>query len=117
MFDEYYTLLNDFTQYHEEFVSDTNEKISNFKGDIFLFGAHVFSQYLIGFGLETERISCILDNSPIKIGKRLYGTKMRVMSPDVIKNRDCAVILKVASYREEIMSQLVKINPNVVIIE
>ena len=64
-----------------------------------------------------DAIGDVLDNSPLKIGKRMYGTNLHVKDPIEIKNRDCAVILKVAAYREEIMTQLIKINPNVVILE
>ena len=117
LFDEHYALLTDFIKYHEDFIADTNKKIKNFKGEIFLFGAHIFSQYLIGFGLNIDKIDSVLDNSKNKIGKRLYGTNLQVRDPIVVKDKDCAVILKVASYREEIMNQLIKINPNVVIIE
>ena len=114
---EHEVLLREFISYHENFVNFVNEKMMNFKGNIFLFGAHIFSQYLIGFGLDPGRISCILDNSPLKIGKRLYGTSLFVDHPSSIKDIDCAVILKVATYQEEIRAQLLKINPNVVIIE
>lgn len=117
LFEEHIDLLESFINYHESFVQKTNQKIKNFDGDVFLFGGHIFSQYLIGFGLETDKIASILDNSPIKIGKRLYGTNLWVHHPNVIEGKKCAVILKVASYREEIIEQLLKINPSVVIIE
>ena len=72
----------------------------------FLFGAHIFSQYLLSFGLDQSKIHGILDNSTLKIGKRLYGTNLTVFNPKVIANEDVGVILKVGSYRNEIIDQL-----------
>ena len=45
-------------------INNLNEKIINInvKQKIYLFGAHVFAQSLIKFGLNTSRISCLLDN-------------------------------------------------------
>jgi|6_EtaG_2_1085325.scaffolds.fasta_scaffold28921_2 2-polyprenyl-3-methyl-5-hydroxy-6-metoxy-1,4-benzoquinol methylase len=116
-FTEYSILLNEFIDYHRSFVNFANKKVDNFNGDVFLFGAHIFSQYLIGFGLDTTKVKGILDNSPLKIGKRLYGTDLFVHNPKIIKDKKCAVILKVATYRDEIKNQLFKINKNVTIIE
>jgi ubiquinone/menaquinone biosynthesis C-methylase UbiE len=117
LFEEHASLLSSFVNYHKEFAKETNKKIKNFDGEVFLFGGHIFSQYLIGFGLDTSKIVNILDNSPIKIGKRLYGTRLWVKHPNIVKDKKCAVILKVASYRAEIVEQLLKINPNIIIIE
>ena len=58
-----------------------------------------------------------MDNSTLKIGKRLYGTNLTVFNPKVIANEDVGIILKVGSYRNEIIDQLKLINPNVVIFE
>lgn len=78
----------------------------------------MFSQYLLAFGLEQSKIHGILDNSNLKIGKRLYGTNLTVFHPNIIKDeKEVAVILKVGSYRNEIIEQLKEINPNVIIYE
>ena len=95
-----------------------NKKLKEYDGEVYLFGAHLFSQYLIAFGLNQEKIVGILDNSELKIGKRLYGTKLNVFHPEKIKNKEkIAIILKVATYREEILEQLYKINPSIEIFE
>ena len=91
--------------------------MSDFPHKVFLFGAHVFSQYLLSFGLDQSKICGILDNSPLKIGKRLYGTNLSVFDPKIIIDDDVGVILKVGSYRNEIIAQLKTINPNVTIFE
>ena len=38
-------------------IKKLNYEIDNHDGEIFLFGAHIFSQYLIGFGLSVEKIN------------------------------------------------------------
>ena len=60
----------DFSQYHVDMVISLNKKLE-FVSDrkIFLFGAHIFSQFLIQSGLNTNKITSILDNDPNKQGK------------------------------------------------
>jgi hypothetical protein len=40
-----------------------------------------------------------------------------VFDPKIIANQKVGVVMKVSSYRNEIINQLVKINPDVVIFE
>ena len=95
-----------------------NKKLKEFDGEVYLFGAHLFSQYLIAFGLNQEKIIGILDNSELKIGKRLYGTNLKVFHPNEIKEKEkVAVILKVATYRDEILEQIFEINRSTKIFE
>ena len=54
----------------------------------------------------------------MKIGKRLYGTPYRVFHPETIRDMTkVRVILKAASYQNEIKKQLIELNSNVEIIE
>jgi hypothetical protein len=111
-------LVIDFKNYHETIITNFNDKIKNFDGEVYLFGGHIFSQFLIKFGLKTDKIKCILDNSKEKNKYRLYGTKLTIEFPEIIKNIDkCAVILKVASYQNEIKKQLYELNKDVIIYE
>jgi ubiquinone/menaquinone biosynthesis C-methylase UbiE len=107
----------DYIQYYSEFVKTINSKLENMPQKIYLFGAHIFSQYLLAFGLDQSKLSGILDNSKLKIGKRLYGTNLQVFDPEIIANDNVGIILKVGAYRNEIIQQLKKINPNVIIFE
>ena len=85
-----------------------NQKIEDFKGEIYLFGAHIFSQFLIYNGLNVNKIKNVLDNSEMKQGNRLYGTNFKVLSPKVLENKtDVAIILKVANYKNEIKTDIV----------
>lgn len=117
-YSEYKKLFSEYIDYYLKLIKEINIQINDFEGDVFLFGAHIFSQYLLEFGLNQKAIRGILDNSESKNGKRLYGTDLFVSSPEVIRNmKNVAVILKIGAYREEVVEQLKKINPKVVIIE
>ena len=80
-----------------------------------MFGAHIFSQFLIYNGLNIDRIECILDNSTMKQGNRLYGTSFKVCSPEILDDKEnIAVILKAAQYNKEIKQDILdNINSNV----
>ena len=109
-------LYLDYVDYHKQLIKDLNAKIDNISGDqpIYLFGAHVFAQYLIEFGLDISRIICLLDNDTNKQGKRLYGTNMIVESPKVLVDvNNPIVILKAGVYNDEIKSQLEEINKSI----
>jgi len=47
----------------------------------------------------------------------LYGTDLKVFDPKIIENQKVGVVMKVSSYRNEIINQLTKINSDVVIFE
>jgi len=109
-------LYLDFINYHKKLIIDLNEKIKkvDIEQSIYLFGAHVFSQYLIEFGLDTSRISCLLDNDINKHGKRLYGTNMMVKPPKVLTDiKNPIIILKAGVYDDEIKRDILgNINKN-----
>jgi hypothetical protein len=112
-------LYLDYVQYHEKLIAELNKVIHNTEQPVYLFGAHVFSQYLIEFGLETNKIVCLLDNDPGKHGKRLYGTDLVVQSPRILKDiSQPLVILKAGVYNTEIKEAILSdINENVTFIE
>jgi hypothetical protein len=113
MYQYYKNMFIEFINYHSKLVDDINRNVANHDGEIFLFGAHIFSQYLLAFGLDFSRISCVLDNSPIKKGKRLYGSSLTVKSPEILRELKAPmVILKAGLYNDEIKNQIIKtINP------
>lgn len=101
------SIFLEYVSFYRKEIQDLNKKIETFDGNIFLFGAHIFSQFLIFNGLNTDRILCILDNSQMKQGNRLYGTNLIVKSPKYLKDLDSvAVILKTATYNEEIKKEI-----------
>jgi len=87
-------------------------------GEVYLFGAHIFSQQLIQSGLVVDNITGILDNDPKKQDLRLYGTTMKIFSPDVLNGKiSPTVILNCAAYNNEIKVALSEINPNTIFLE
>ncbi len=112
-------LYLNFIDYHQKLISDLNEKMKPSKQPIYLFGAHVFAQYLVAFGLDTNRIISLLDNDLRKQSKRLYGTHLMVQSPHILKNIESPiVILKAGAYNQEIKEDILKnINPLVTFFE
>jgi len=102
-------LYLDYVDYHKQLIKDLNAKIDNISEDqpIYLFGAHVFAQYLIEFGLDISRIICLLDNDTNKQGKRLYGTNMMVESPKVLEDlKNPIVVLKAGVYNLEVSDDI-----------
>ena len=83
-------------------IENLNEKISKSVDPVFIFGAHVFTQYLLAFGLSISNVAGILDNDPLKQGKRLYGTKLNVFSPKKLAMYNSPkVILKTGIYNRK----------------
>ena len=79
-----------------------------FDGDVYIFGGHVFSQFVL-FGSQIQsRLSGVLDNDPGKWGCRLYGTNLIISDPGILKGRrGCMVITSnTGIYRSEIESQV-----------
>ena len=115
---EYRRIFTDFITYHEDLIDSLNKKIQTYDWDIYLFWAHIFSQYLLGFWLNKSKINCIIDNSDLKNGRRLYWTSLISRKPEIISWKSkIAVILKATIYQEEIRKQLLELNPNVEIWE
>lgn len=82
-------------------------EIDAWQGEIWLFGAHIFSQYLLAMGLDSTRLSGLLDNAPGKQGNRLYGTALQVSSPESLRGSSSnLVLLAAALYEHEISEQL-----------
>lgn len=108
-------LFLNYTSYLERDVLKLNKIITN-KNNVFLFGAHIFSQYLLNLGLKTKNIQYILDNDKSKQNKRLYGSNLIIKSPNVLsKYKSPFVILRAGVYNKEISHQILKyINLNTI---
>jgi SAM-dependent methyltransferase len=101
-----------FTNFAENLQKDVQQIVSRINNeDFYIFGAHVFSQYLINAGLPIDRVISIIDNDDNKIGKILYGTTLAIKNPNIIASIDePLVLLRVAQYDQEIRDQLLSIN-------
>jgi hypothetical protein len=111
-------LFNNWVAYHTALIEDLHQRMRGHK-KVFLFGAHVFSQYLLAFGLNPENITSVLDNDPTKQGKRLYGTSLNVQSPRCLaKEKEPTVILRAGIYNKEIKADILQnINSKTVFLE
>jgi len=104
---KYKKIFMDFINSYYQSVKELNKKIEFTNRPIYLFGAHIFTQYLLCLGLNKDNIISILDNSKLKQGKRLYGTNFFVESPEVLRGQyNPIVILKAGIYNEEIKKDI-----------
>jgi hypothetical protein len=104
---------------YETLIAYINKEIHSDARPVYIFGAHIFTQALFGFGLDSSRVQSVLDNDTNKQGKRLYGTALKVESPEILKCvRAPRVILRAGAYNQEIKDQIVnKINQTVEFLE
>jgi hypothetical protein len=94
------------------FVNSANKFLSG-STDNYLFGAHIFSQYLIAMGLDSTRFNCILDNSELKSNKRLYGTDLISKKPmDMNFSPKARIVLAAGQYEDEILCGLKSFLPS-----
>jgi SAM-dependent methyltransferase len=113
------SLFLEYILYYKEIVDNLNQTIRNCTQPVYLFSAHVFSQYLLAFGLDEKHIICLLDNDPNKQGKRLYGTDLEVYSPKILSEvKNPVVILRAGVYNKEIREDIItNINHQTVFLE
>lgn len=116
-YDEYKKLYLGLIAYYKKEVSKLNRQVEKINGPVYLFGAHIFSQFLLYFGLNEKKLAGILDNSELKQGKRLYGSALKVSSPKIITGQtETGIILRAGAYNAEIKRQLIGLNNKVVIL-
>ena len=115
-YSNYKKMFYEYISYYKLLIEELNRNIDQTDSNIYLFGAHIFSQFLFAFGLNQGKIRFILDNSSLKQGKRLYGTSLMVNSPKILKKDSTPiVILKAGIYNEEIKQDILdNINPSVI---
>ena len=110
---DYLAMVN----YYKKLVTEINEITTLNNQPVFLFGAHIFSQFLIYLGIKEENLIGILDNSEYKEGKRLYGTKYSISKPDKISSYEKPnIIIFAGQYQEEVEKQISQINSKAKII-
>lgn len=101
------TLFFNYINYYQNLIKEINEVTQSTDRPVFMFGAHIFSQSLIGFGLDTSKIQFLLDNDVNKHDKRLYGTNLTVKSPKILATvKNPLIILKAGVYNNEIKEDI-----------
>lgn len=84
---------------------DTKENGTN----AYLWPASIHSLYLSNFGLDFNLLSGLLDNSPNKIGKKMYGTNIPILDFKKItdmKSKDNLILVNGGVFNSEVESQL-----------
>ena len=114
-YQENLALYQDFVDYYQQQVQEIRNKLAHYRGPKYIFGAHIFTLYLLSFGLQESDFLNVLDNASSKNNKRLYGTNLIVKSPECLRKHDEAlVVLKAGIYTEEIKQDIGEnINPHI----
>lgn len=77
---------------------------------VFLFGANIFSQIILSNNID-KKILGIIDNDKNKQNQFLYGTEIKVFSPNILKKVDKPYLyLRAGDYNNEIKKQVRSIN-------
>jgi hypothetical protein len=110
-------LASRYFEHHKKDALAINSAVNLWDGDVYLFGAHVFSQSILSFGVNERAITGVLDNNLSKSGLRLYGTGLIVSGAQSIsKARNPLVVLRAGSYNREIEDTLRSHRRDVVVI-
>lgn len=83
-----------------------------------IFGASNFTQPLFVYGLDEKVFTGVLDNSPLKHNKRLYGSSLICRKPsDIVDGKkQLRVFLNIGHYNQEVKEQLLAMDPNIELI-
>lgn len=98
--------------YYERISETVNlfNKSLDINNDVYLWPASIHSLHLFIFGLNYEKLSGLLDNSMLKIGKKAYGTNLEIFSfLDKIKDNNITLLINGGVFNKEIENSL-KIN-------
>jgi hypothetical protein len=107
LYDQNKSLVVEYLTHFNNWVTNINTQIKLSKVPTYIFGAHVFTQYLFAFGLDASCIDGVLDNDPTKQNKRLSGTNLTIYAPEILCRTDnCNVVLSAGVYNNEIMTQI-----------
>lgn len=85
---------------------------------IVLWGANSSSQLILSVMSKINNVECslvVVDNSKLKIGGYLFGTDIKIESPNVIASlsQKDAVVIMLGTFDDEVKRQCTLINPNV----
>jgi len=111
------SLIMAYHNHYIDLVESLNSTIDKLHSPVFLFGAHVFAQHLLHYGLDQNSVVAILDNDISKHNQRLYGTNLSVLPPEYISQiYEPIVIVHCGAYTSEISQQLKQLNQSVTIL-
>lgn len=79
----------------------------NVDKDIYIWPSSIHTIYLCIFGLKYEKIKSFLDNSPNKIGKKVYGVNLPTQPfKEILKDGDNIVLINGGVFNQEIKNLL-----------
>ncbi len=83
--------------------------------DAYLMPASIYAQALLAAGLPQGRFACLVDNSPVKQGRRLFGTRLFVKAPEEVLSgaRNPMVVLNGGAHETEMAHGLRRIRADV----
>ncbi len=99
-------------------IKKSIRKFNSIIGKKYIFGSHISTQSIISLGVNHKDVICILDNNKTKTDNFLYGTDLITKLPEIIKEEEKPIIFvsHCSVYKEEISSQIMKINKNAILI-
>jgi hypothetical protein len=109
--EEFEDLALNFKTDLERFALLINQELDKEPSDLWLFGAHIFTQFILSTNLRKQRITGILDNAKHKKGKRLYGSPFEIFNPAEVKFQKSIIVLAAGQYEEEIIETLIPLLP------
>jgi hypothetical protein len=94
-------------------ISNINNLIKNTTKEIYVWPCSVQILFIFALGLHQYKILNVLDNSPLKIGRYLYGCNLYCKSLNEVSqtNSDKIIILTGGCYNKEILNTI-QTNPN-----
>lgn len=98
------------TKYINDFLSYMAQRAASIPKtkSFYVFGAHFPYYYLLNLGITEDQIIAVVDNDPLKQGRRMYGTNTMVISPAELP-AGASVFVEMGPYNDEIKTGM----PNV----
>ena len=108
-------LLDDYTRAMQDRLA-TIRLLADPSKQNWLFGAHNNAQVLFMYGLEEGIFQGLMDNSPLKANKRLYGTSLVCRMPAEVVGQPhlqpLRVFVNIGAYNAEVRAQLLRLDPD-----
>jgi len=72
--------------------------------------ASIYTQYLFAFGLDPRLLRGLIDNSPLKQGRRLYGVPLTIHAAEALRAEASVVFLNGGAHAAEMASGFLRVN-------
>ena len=100
--------LNKFYSEIKNTINNFNEIIeTNSNKKFYLWPASIHSLYLLVFGLDEGKLNGFADNSINKIGKKMYGTDLKVFDfKKILEDRNSIVLFNGGIFNSEVTDKV-----------